>query len=98
GAGRSGLVSATQAELIAILHRHITPEHDFHHFLAVNLPALFVLQRGDDLLRLGVHDLARRRVGAPAAEAESHPAWLLTQLDARHLFGRHYCGIEDMNT
>ena len=66
-----------------VAHRHAVDEDDLDHLLAVDLAALLVRQRGDDLLRLRVDHLAGRRIGVAAVEAERDPARLLAQLDAR---------------
>src|SRR5438309_364110 len=55
---RSGLtLDAPQAKLVPRAHGNTPAEHDLHHLLAVDRPALLILQGGPSLFALGVHDL-----------------------------------------
>src|SRR5262249_49638505 len=86
-----------EAELVAGAGRHALLKDDLDHLLAVDLAALLVFQRGEDLFRLGVDDLAGGRVGVAAVEAEGDPARLFAQADAGRLLRRHDRGVEDVH-
>src|SRR5690242_14819309 len=95
----SGCSSALppDSKLIPGAHYLAAIHHDLQHLLALKVTAHLVLQRGDDLLRLRVDDLAAGRIHSAAVDAEGDPARQVTDLDVGHLFRRHYGGVEDVD-
>ena len=70
---------------------------NLEHLLALHGASGFVGEGRDDLPRARVDDIAGRRIGVAAVDAEGDPAGLIAQHDAGRLLRRHHRRIEDVH-
>src|SRR6185437_12784878 len=77
-------------KLIPRSHRLASHKIDLHQLLALHLSPILILQAVQDLLRLYVNHIARRRISKFPIVAERDPSRLIVYLDRRCLFRRHY--------
>src|SRR5262249_28085485 len=85
------------AELIAGADYAAAVPVDLDHLLTLDFGTGLVLQAGDDLAALDVDDVAGRRVGVAAVQAERHPAGLVAQDDVCDLLRRHHGRVENVD-
>src|SRR5438045_2709094 len=89
--------NATQTKLIPRAHRLAGLPLDLDHLFTVHRPSRFIGEPGDDLAAGDIDNIAGRRIGVLAVEAERDPARLLADFDAGDLPGRHDRRVEDVH-
>src|SRR5689334_12771457 len=71
---KSGLLDASDTELIAGAHQFPAVEDQLQQFLALHLPPRLILQRAHDLPGVRVDHIAGRRIRESSIDAERDPA------------------------